>query len=39
MREKEKIAAQLKDVDHQQLLQMQSSKKEKLDSLNTKVSL
>ncbi|XP_065901586.1 uncharacterized protein [Dysidea avara] len=37
VREKERIAAQLKDINHQQLLQMQSSKKEKLDSLNTKL--
>lgn len=37
IREKEKIAAQLKGVNHQQLLEMQSNKKEQLDNLHTKV--
>ena len=38
IREKEKIAAQLKQTNHQQLLQLQSTKKEKLDNLQTKVN-
>jgi len=38
IREKEKIAAQLREINHQQLLQLQSNKKEKLDNLQTKVS-
>lgn len=37
IREKEKMAAQLKEVNHQQLLELQSNKKQKLDSLHTKV--
>ena len=38
IRQKEKIAAQLRTANHQQLLELQSNKKEKLDSLHTKVS-
>ena len=38
IREKERIAAQLRTANHQQLLEMQSNKKEKLDSLHTKVN-
>ena len=38
IREKEKITAQLKQANHQQLLQLQSTKKEKLDNLQTKVN-
>ena len=38
IREKEKIAAQLKEANHQQLLQLQSTKKERLNNLQTKVN-
>ena len=38
IREKEKIAAQLKEANHRQLLELQSNKKEKLDNLHTKVN-
>ena len=38
IREKEKIAAQLRTVNYQELLELQSNKKEKLDNLHTKVS-
>ena len=38
IREKEKIAARLKEANHHQLLELQSSKQEKLDNLQTKVS-
>ena len=39
MREKEKITAQLRAANHQQLLELQSNKKEKLDNLQTKVNV
>ena len=35
---REKIAAQLKKANHQQLLQLQSTKKEKLDNSQTKIN-
>ena len=38
IREKEKIAARLKEANHHQLLELQSSKQEKLDDLQTKVN-
>ena len=38
IREKEKITAQLRAANHQQLLELQSNKKEKLDNLQTKVN-
>ena len=38
IREKEKIAAQLKEANHQQLLQLHSTKKEKLYNLQIKVN-
>ena len=38
IREKEKIAAQLRTANHQQLLELQSNKKEKLENLHTKVN-
>ena len=38
IREKEKITAQLRTANHQQLLELQSNKKEKLDNLHTKVN-
>ena len=39
IREKEKITAQLRAANHQQLLELQSNKKEKLDNLQTKVNV
>lgn len=38
IREKEKIAVQLKETNYQQLLEQQSNKKEKLSNLQTKVN-
>ena len=38
IREKERIAARLKEANHHQLLELQASKQEKLGNLQTKVN-